>query len=62
MMRQTHMGEHFFHKLPMLIRVKSAVKRDDPSATFEAIARHFQFVHGVYILDVHFDARSIRSF
>lgn len=56
------MGEHFFHKLPMLIRVESTVKRDDPPATLKAIASHFEFVHGVYILDMHLDAGTIRSF
>lgn len=56
------MGKHFLHKLPVLVRIEGAVKGDDPPATLEAIASHFEFIHGVYILDVHLDAGSIRSF
>ena len=56
----THMCEHLLRELPPLALVKGFVKAQDPSAPLQTVARHFELVHGVNVLRVHFDARSVR--
>ena len=42
-----------------LTLVERLVKAEDTAASLEAVPRHLQLVHGVYILYVHLDTRSI---
>ena len=58
--KPTHMREHLLRELSPLALVKRLVEAQDPSAPLETVARHFELVHGVDVLHVHFDARSVR--
>ena len=54
------MCEHLLRELAPLALVKGLVETQDPSAPLQTVARHFELVHGVDVLHVHFDARSVR--
>ena len=54
------MCEHLLRELPPLALVKGFVKAQDPSAPLQTVARHFELVHGVDVLHVHFDAGAVR--
>ena len=56
------MREKFFRQSSPLGLLERLIKAQQPPASFQAIARHLQFVHRVDILDVKFDAWTIRSF
>ena len=53
------MREQLLCELPPFGIVEGLVKAQNTPTTLQAVARHFEFVHGMNILDVQLDARSI---
>ena len=53
------MREQLLCELTPLGIVEGLVKAQNTPTTLQAVARHFEFVHGMNILDVQLDARSI---
>lgn len=54
------MREHLLGQSAPLAVVKRFVKAQDTPASLQAVSRHFQLVHGVNVLYVQLDARSVR--
>ena len=54
------MREQLLCELTPLGIVEGLVKAQNTPTALQAVARHFEFVHGMNILDVQLDARSIR--
>ena len=54
------MREQLFCQPSPLCLIKSLVKRQQPSASLQAVSSHFQLVHRVDILYVHLDTWAIR--
>lgn len=42
--------------------IKRLVEADNAPTAFQAVARHFEFVHRVHILNEHLDRRAVRCF
>jgi hypothetical protein len=61
-MHGAYMSENLLHKLPMLSIVESRIKTEETPATFQTVSGHFELIHGMDVLDVHFDARPIGRF
>lgn len=53
------MSEHLLCQTTPLCVIKAFVKAYDATAAFEAISCHLEFIHGVDVLDVHFDTRTV---
>ena len=54
------MREQLLCELTPLGIVKGFVEAQNTSTALQAVARHFELVHGMDVLHVHFDARSVR--
>ena len=57
--RRTYVREQLLCELTPLGIVEGLVKAQNTPTTLQAVARHFEFVHGMNILDVQLDARSV---
>ncbi len=55
-----YMCEDLLGELPPLALIELLREVQDTTAALEAVASHFKFVHGVDVLDVHLDARTVR--
>lgn len=60
--RATYMREDLLGELPPLALIELLREAQHATAALEAVSRHFEFVHGVDILDVHLDTRTIGRF
>lgn len=56
------MCEYFLHEFPVLVAIKSTVKRQYTTAPFETVPRHLELVHRMNILHMHLDARAVGRF
>ena len=56
------MSKHFFHQPPPFRLLKRCIETNNTSTPFETIPSHLQLVHGVYILYMHLDTRTVRRF
>ena len=56
------MREEFFRQFSPLGLLECPIKAQQPSAPLQTVTGHFQLVHRVDVLDVKFDAWTIRSF
>jgi hypothetical protein len=55
------MREHFLGKLSPLCLIKATIKAQDAPTAFQAVSGHLELVHGVHVLHMHLDRRSVRS-
>ena len=55
------MRENLFCQTTPLRFIKTGIKAQETSASFEAIASHLELVHGMDILYVHFDRGAVGS-
>ena len=54
------MGKNLLRQLSPLALVKRLVKAEDSPTPLETIASHFKLVHGMNILHMQLDARTVR--
>lgn len=53
------MSQHLLQKLPMLITVPTSIEANQTSTSLETVSRHLEFIHGVDVLNMALDRRTI---